>query len=85
VKKGEKDVFPSLSKGDQAWNLPFATKQDASPLTTKFWFTFTSFFFILFKGTNFKNLAFYFRTYFLIWSFENLFLNFPWKEKSDWS
>jgi hypothetical protein len=36
VKKGENDVFPSLSKGDQAWNLPFATKQDASPLTTKF-------------------------------------------------
>jgi hypothetical protein len=45
MKRSENDVFPSPSKGHQAWNLlkvtkhwnlPLATKQDASPLATKF-------------------------------------------------
>jgi hypothetical protein len=33
MKNGKKYVFPSLSKGHQASNLPLMTKQDASPLT----------------------------------------------------
>jgi hypothetical protein len=37
MKKNEKDVFLSLSKGHQTWNLPLGTKQDASPLTSKHW------------------------------------------------
>jgi len=44
VEEGEKDVYPSLSKGNQAWNIPRATKlgtffwlpsKNASPLTSK--------------------------------------------------
>jgi hypothetical protein len=35
VEGNEKDASPFPSKGTQTWNIPRATKQDASPLASK--------------------------------------------------
>jgi hypothetical protein len=53
MKKCENDVSPSPSKGQQAWNLPLATKLGSS---------LASFFLLLFKGVNLDHLALSFWT-----------------------
>ncbi len=63
------------SKGHQAWNLPLATK---------LWSSLTSFLPLLFKGTNLDHLFLFFRTWFPIWIFENLFLQLSLGGEDKW-
>jgi hypothetical protein len=63
------------SKGHQAWNLPLATKLRSS---------LASFLLLFFKGANLDNLSLSFWTWFLIWIFEDLFLQLSLGGKEWW-
>jgi hypothetical protein len=56
VEGGENDVFPSPSKGHQAWNLPRATKHWNLPLAHQV----VAFFPLFFKGVNLDHLFLFF-------------------------
>jgi hypothetical protein len=74
VKRGEKDVFPSPSKGYQAWNLPRATKLGSSII---------SFLLLIFKSTNLDHLGYIFGHNFQFEYLDIYSYNFPWEKKSD--
>jgi len=84
VGRGENDAFISPPKGNQTWMLPhWPPSIGLFPNATKYgifhwppnWGSFlTSFLPIFFNGMNLDHLAFYFRTWFSICIFKNLFL-----------